>query len=229
MFYYNLRYVNNIYLLENNHMEEPEIQKIRDGFDELFLAPESELSTASKELFAWLWIEGLAEIFARSKKYGFHTSQKILQDLVKVSFVVYSNLDKLPLQKKVILPQTNWSYKFIVASLPHPLMRWKSEHELAQEDTNVIFMISTEDPMHAGIAERVGLKWVAGDFSILWWAWIDIDHEKKTLNIRDNSGSYGSCSNQFVQWMLHEHEEQGYTITINMKEQREFFKDIGKE
>jgi len=83
------------------------------------------------------------------------TSQKILADLVKLSFLVYSNLDKLPIQKKVILPQKNGSYKFIVTSLPHTLLRVPSVDAFAQEDTNILFLVSTGDDMHAKIAEKI--------------------------------------------------------------------------
>jgi hypothetical protein len=54
-----------------------------------------------------LGISGFAEIYLESKKYGFAVSQKILADLVKLSFVVYSNLEKLPIQRKVIIPNEN--------------------------------------------------------------------------------------------------------------------------
>jgi hypothetical protein len=84
-------------------------------------------------------------------------------------------------------------------------------------------LVSTGDDMHAKIANKIGLKWISWEVNILWWAWIDIDHEQKTLNIRDDSGSYGSCSNQFVERMLEDYKNQWYTITINMTHQREFF------
>ncbi len=203
--------------------ENPIIQNIRDWFDELFLWGNRELSPASKQLFTALWIEWFAEICAMSKKYGFNTSQKILQDLVKLSFVVYGNVDKLPLQKKVILPNKSWSYKFIVTSLPHMLLRKTTDTECKDEDTNVLFLVSTGDDMHSKIAEKVGLQGIIWETNIIWWAWIDIDHEKKVLNIRDDSGSYGSCSNQMVEWMLQEYKNQWYTITINMTHQNEFF------
>ena len=165
--------------------EEPIIQEIRDGFDELFLWTQNEISEKSKQLFTALWIEWFADICARSKKHGYNASVQVLQDLIKLSFLVYSNLDKLPIQKKVILPQENGSYKFIVTSLPHTILRGSAIADFAQQDTNT--------------------------------------HNQKTLNIRDDSGSYWSCSNQFVEWMLQEYQEKWYTITINMKNQREFF------
>ncbi|MFZ2151169.1 MAG: hypothetical protein WAZ12_05060 [Candidatus Absconditicoccaceae bacterium] len=205
-------------------MEDPIIQEIRDGFDELFLGSESQLTPTTKELFQILGIDGFAEIYLQSKKYGFAISQKILQDLVKLSFVVYSNLDKLPIETKVILPQENGSHKFIVTSLPENFMRGNGDSRFEKEDTNVLFLVSTGDDMHAKIAEKLGLKSkLLGEFNILGGAWIDIDHQNKSLNIRDDSGSYGSCSNQFVEWMLQDYKDQGYTITINMKDQREFF------
>ena len=204
-------------------MEEPIIQEIRDGFDELFLWTQNEISEKSKQLFTALWIEWFADICARSKKHGYNASVQVLQDLIKLSFLVYSNLDKLPIQKKVILPQENWSYKFIVTSLPHTILRGSSVADFAQQDTNTIFLVSTGDGMHAKIAEKLWLKWISWEINILWWARIDIDHNQKTLNIRDDSGSYWSCSNQFVEWMLQEYQEKWYTITINMKNQREFF------
>ncbi len=204
-------------------MEDPIVQEIRDWFDELFLWSKNEISEKSKQLFTILGIEWFAEIHARNRKNGFVTSQIILQDLVKLSFVVYSNLDKLPLQKKVILPQENGSYKFIVTSLPHSLLRGGSDANFGQEDTNVIFLVSTGDDMHAKIANKIWLKWISWEVNILWWAWVDIDHEQKKLNIRDDSGSYGSCSNQFVERMLEDYKNQWYTITINMTHQREFF------
>jgi len=203
--------------------EEPIIQEIRDWFDELFLWTQNEISEKSKQLFTALWIEWFAEICARSKKHGFNASQRVLQDLVKLSFVVYSNLEKLPIQRKVILPEKNGSYKFIVTSLPHTMLRVSSVADFAQQDTNVLFLVSTGDDMHAKIAESIWLKWISWEINILWWARIDIDHDQKTLNIRDDSGSYWSCSNQFVEWMLQEYKEKWYTITINMKNQREFF------
>ena len=203
--------------------EDPILQEIRDWFDELFLWTQNEISDKSKQLFSTLWIEWFAEILARSKKYWFTTSQKILADLVKLSFVVYSNLDKLPIQRKVILPEENWSHKFIVTSLPHTILRGPSADDFTQTDTNVLFLASTGDDMHAKIAKKIWLKWISLEINILWWAWIDIDHDQKTLNIRDDSGSYWSCSNQFVEWMLQEYTEKWYSITINMKNQREFF------
>ncbi len=205
--------------------EDPIIQEIRDWFDELFLWTQNQISEKSKQLFTALWIEWFAEIFMRSKKYWLSTSQKILADLVKLSFLVYSNLDKLPIQKKVILPQKNGSYKFIVTSLPHTLLRVPSVDAFAQEDTNILFLVSTGDDMHAKIAEKIWLKWISWEINILWWAWVDIDHDQKTLNIKNDSGSYWSCSNQFVEWMLQEYKEKWYTITINMKNQREFFNE----
>lgn len=205
-------------------MEDPIIQEIRDWFDELFLWSESQLTPTTKELFQILWIDWFAEIYLQSKKYWFAISQKILQDLVKLSFVVYSNLDKLPIETKVILPQENWSHKFIVTSLPENFMRGNWDSRFEKEDTNVLFLVSTWDDMHAKIAEKLGLKSkLLWEFNILWWAWIDIDHQNKSLNIRDDSGSYWSCSNQFVEWMLQDYKDQWYTITINMKDQREFF------
>lgn len=205
-------------------MEDPIIQEIRDWFDELFLWTKNEISDKSKQLFTALWIQWFAEICARSKKYWFNTSQKILQDLVKLSFVVYTNIEKLPIQKKVILPQQNWSHKFIVTSLPENFMRGNWDSRFEKEDTNVLFLVSTWDDMHAKIAERLGLKSkLLWEVNILWWARIDIDHNQKILNIRDDSGSYWSCSNQFVERMLQEYKDQWYTVTINMKDQREFF------
>ncbi len=205
-------------------MEEyPIIQKIRDGMDELFLWSEDKLKPNTKDLFVNLWIDWFAEIYLKSKKYGFAVSNKILQDLVKLSFVVYGNLDKLPLQKKVILPEKSWSYKFIVTSLPHPFMREASQPEFQKEDTNVLFMISTWDSMHAKIAEKLWLQWNVANVNILWWARVDVDHDKKTLNIRDDSWSYWSCSNQFVERMLEDYAKQWYAITIDMKHQIEFF------
>lgn len=207
-------------------MEPPIVQEIRDGFDELFLWTKNEVSEKSKALFTALWIEWFAEICVRSKKYGYNASTKILQDLVKLSFVVYSNLDALPLQKKIILPEESWSYKFIVTSLPHSFLRDTTDSEFKEEASNVLFLVSTKDANHADIAKKMWLRGkYAWEWNILWWARIDIDHEKKTLNIHDDSGSYESCSNQFVQWMLEEHEKQWYTILINMKGQKEFFSD----
>lgn len=204
-------------------MEESKIQKIRDWFDELFLWTANEITEKSKELFISLWIEWFADIVARTKKYWFNVSQKILADLVKLSFLVYTNLDNLPLQRKVILPEKNWAYKFIVTSLPHVFLRWPSDSEIAQENTNVLFLVSTGDDMHANIAKKIWLKWISGEINILWWAWIDIDHDNKTLNIRNDSGSYGSCSDQVVEWMLEEYKNQWYIITTNMSYQNNFF------
>lgn len=209
-------------------MEESKIQEIRDGFDELFLWSEKEVSEKSKQLFTTLGIEWFADIIARSKKYGYNVSQKILQDLVKVSFVVYSNLDKLPIQRKVILPEKGWSYKFIVASLQHELMRWSTSDNFKCEDTNTLFLASTGDSMHADIAMKMWLsKDNSSDVNVLWWAWIDIDYDKKVLNIHDESWAYGSCSNQLVQWMLEDYQKKWYTVTIGMKQQREFFQESG--
>lgn len=208
-------------------MEEPIIQDIRDWFDELFLWTENEITEKSNQLFITLWIEWFAEIVARNKKYGFNATQKILADLVKLSFVVYTNVDNLPLQRKVILPEKNWSYKFIVTSLPHALMRWTSDvDDFQQADTNVLFLVATWDQMHADIANKIGLqsKYV-WEINILWWARIDIDHDTKSLNIREDSGSYGSCSNQMVEWILEEMKDQWYSIAINMKNQQEFFNE----
>lgn len=206
--------------------EDPIIQEIRDWFDELFLWTANEITEKSNQLFITLWIEWFAEIVARNKKYGFNAIQKILADLVKLSFVVYSNVDNLPLQRKVILPEKNWSYKFIVTSLPFATMLRvgaDSIFALMKEETNILFLVSTWATMHADIAAEIGLKWVYWEVNILGWAWIDIDHDQKILHIRDDSGSYGSCSNQFVEWMLQEYKEQGYTITIAMTHQNEFF------
>ncbi len=205
--------------------ENPIIQKIRDGMDELFLWSENKLKPATKELFTNLGIEGFAEIYLSSKKYWFAVSNKILADLVKLSFAVYSNVDILPLKRKTILPAKNGSYKFIISSLPHPLLRWKTNPGLveAEDDTNTLLMVSTDDPMHADIASKL---WLDGDIwqvNIFWWARVDVDHENKTLNIRDDSGSYWSCSNQMVEWMLEDYRKKWYTITINMTQQNEFF------
>lgn len=210
-------------------MEEEKIQEIRDWFDELFLGTSNEVSEKSKQLFTSLGIEWFADIIARNKKYWFNVSQKILQDLVKVSFVVYSNLDKLPIQKKVVLPEENGSYKFIVASLQHSLMRLPSSDEFKDEDTNILFLVSTWDGMHAKIAEKMWLSSKnSSDINVLGGAWIDIDHESKILNIRSDSGSYWSCSNQLIQWMLEKYQKNWYTIIIDMEKQREFFKSEEK-
>jgi hypothetical protein len=126
----------------------------------------------------------------------------------------------------VIIPNENWSYKFIVTSLQHPFLSEWAHPDFKQEDTNTLFLVSTRDDMHAKIAEKL---WLKGKFSwevnILWWARIDINHDKKTLNIRDDSGSYGSCSNQFVERMLQEYKEQWFTTTINMTKQGEFLSE----
>lgn len=207
-------------------MENPIIQEIRDWFDELFLWSSNEITEKSKELFKNLGIEWFADIVARTKKYGFNASQKVLADLVKVSFVVYSNLDKLPIEKKVVLPEENWSYKFIVTTLQHEMLRWTVDSQFGDIDTNTLLLVSTGDWAHAEIAARVWLKWkYSWEFNILWWAWIDIDHDKKTLNIRADSGSYDSCSNQIVERMLEEYQDKWYTITIGMSHQREFFEE----
>jgi len=68
-----------------------------------------------------------------SKKFGFADSQKALADLVKVSFVVYTNLDNLPVQKKVILPEHDGSYKFVVVSLPEEFLRGNIHPTLADQ------------------------------------------------------------------------------------------------
>lgn len=205
-------------------MEDPIIQEIRDWFDELFLWSSNEITDKSRQLFATLWIEWFADIVARTKKYWFNASQKVLADLVKVSFVVYSNLDNLPIDRKVILPEENWSYKFIVTTLQHEMLRWAVDPNFQDIDTNTLILVSTGDLAHAEIAAKLWLKWkYSWEFNILWWAWIDIDHDKKILNIRADSGSYGSCSNQIVEWMLEEYKEKWYQITTNMTNQREFF------
>lgn len=209
-------------------MEDPIIQEIRDWFDELFLWSANEISEKSQQLFTALWIEWFAEIVVRNKKYGFNATQKILADLVKLSFLVYSNIDNLPIERKVILPEKNWAYKFIVTSLPHSFLRWPSSGDFTKEDTNVLFLVSTWDGMHADIAKKIWIAWISWEINILGWAWIDIDHDKKILNIRDDSGSYGSCSDQLVQWMLKEYEDKWYVITINMKAQGEFFTTTGE-
>lgn len=206
-------------------MEDPIIQEIRDWFDELFLWTANEITDKSKQLFTTLWIEWFAEIVTRTKKYWFNATQKVLQDLVKVSFLVYTNLDNFPLQRKVILPEENWAHKFIVTSLPHIFLRWPSDSEISQENTNVLFLVSTWDGMHAKIAEKIWLKWISWEINILWWARIDIDHDKKTLNIRDDSGSYWSCSDQIVEWMLEDYTKEWYKITVDMKHQKEFFEE----
>lgn len=206
-------------------MEESKIQEIRDWFDELFLWSSNEITEKSNELFTALWIEWFAEIVARAKKYGFNTSQKILSDLVKLSFLVYTNLDNLPLQRKVILPQENWSYKFIVTFLPHIFLRWSSNSEIAQENTNILFLVSTWDDMHAKIAKKIWLNWISWEINILWWARIDVDHENKILNIRDDSGSYWSCSDQIIERLLEEYKNQWYEIKTKMSYQWIFFQD----
>lgn len=219
--------LNNFTYLQSVTMnEDPILQKIRDWFDELFLWSKERLKPTTKELFQMLGIDWFAEIYLQSRKYGFASSQKILADLVKLSFVVYTNLEKLPVQKKVILPKENWSYKFIVTNLLDKYFSDKVDMGLIGEndDTNTILLVSTTDAMHADIAKRLWLKWrLLWECNILWWAWIDIDHDQKILNIRDDSGSYGSCSNQFVEWMLQSYKDQWYIVTINMTNQREFF------
>lgn len=207
-------------------MEESKIQEIRDWFDELFLWTSNEITDKSKELFKILGIEWFADIVARTKKYWFNTSRKVLADLVKVSFVVYSNLDNLPIDRKVILPEENWSYKFIVTTLQHEMLRWTVDSQFGDIDTNTLLLVSTWDWAHAEIAARLWLKWkYSWEFNILWWAWIDIDHDKKILNIRADSGSYDSCSNQIVERMLEEYKNKWYTIMIGMSHQREFFEE----
>lgn len=205
-------------------MEDPKIQEIRDSFDELFLWTSNEITDKSKQLFENLGIEWFAEIIARTKKYWFNASRKVLQDLVKVSFVIYSNLDKIPIQKKVILPKENWSYKFIITTLQHKMLRWAVDPNFQDIDTNTLILVSTWDWAHAEIAAKLWLKWkYSWEFNILWWAWIDIDYDKKALNIRADSGSYGSCSNQIVEWMLEEYAKNWYRINTDMDHQREFF------
>lgn len=207
-------------------MEESKIQEIRDWFDELFLWSSNEITDKSKELFKTLGIEWFADIVARTKKYWFNASKKVLADLVKLSFVVYSNLDSLPIDRKVILPEENWSYKFIVTTLQHEMLRWTVDSQFGDIDTNTLLLVSTGDWAHAEIAARLWLKWkYSWEFNILWWAWIDIDHDKKILNIRADSGSYDSCSNQIVERMLEEYKNKWYNITIGMFHQREFFED----
>jgi hypothetical protein len=81
---------------------------------------------------------------------NFAHSQKSLQDLTKLSFKVYENLDKLPLRKKVILPKVSGDYKFIVtlnSSFAGPLGQ-KSEGEYDSQD---IVLISNEKPRHKEI------------------------------------------------------------------------------
>lgn len=205
-------------------MEESKIQEIRGWFDELFLWSSNEITEKSNELFKNLGIEWFTDIVARTKKYWFNASQKVLQDLVKISFVIYSNLDNLPIQKKVILPEENWSYKFIVTTLQHEMLRWMVDLQFEGIDTNTLLLVSTGDWVHAEAASKLWLKWkYSWEFNILWWAWIDINHDQKILNIHADSGSYGSCSNQIVEWMLEEYKEKWYQITTNMSHQREFF------
>lgn len=204
-------------------MENPILQKIRDGMDELFLWSGDTLTPTTKDLFTTLGIDSFAEIYLQSKKYGFAVSAKILADLVKLSFTIYANIENLPIKRKVILPVTNGSYKFIVTSIPEQLRRWTSVSANIKEATNTLLLVSTGDDAHAKIAAQCWLEWVVAEVSILGWARIDIDHEKKTIHIKQDSGSYGSCSNQLVEWMLEEYKNMWYTITINMDHQREFF------
>lgn len=207
-------------------MEESKIQEIRDWFDELFLWSSNEITDKSKELFKTLGIEWFADIVARTKKYWFNASKKVLADLVKLSFVVYSNLDSLPIDRKVILPEENWSYKFIVTTLQHEMLRWMVDSQFEGIGTNTLLLVSTGDWAHAEIAAKLWLKWkYSWEFNILGWAWIDIDHDEKILNIRADSGSYDSCSNQIVERMLEEYKNKWYNITIGMFHQREFFED----
>lgn len=207
-------------------MEDSNTQDISNRFDELFLWNSNEITEQSKQLFTALGIEWFAEIVARTKKYWFNASHKILTDLVRLSFLVYVNWEKLPLQKKIILPKKSWSYKFIVMSLPDPSLRWPNDPSFSNEDTNVIFLFSTGDSMHADIAAKAWLDWKPSWTSyILWWAWIDINHEDKRFHIRDTSGAYWSCSNQIVEWLLEEYKQQWYEITLSMSEQQEFFPD----
>lgn len=204
-------------------MESSKLQDIRDWFDELFLWVDTEISDKSQQLFETLWISGLANIILKSKTHWFHASQKVLADLVKISWMVYQNIDNLPLHKKVILPQQSWSYKFIVTSLPHPLLRGSCDPVYADIDTSTILLISTWDDMHAKIAAKIWLPWIVWDLTVLWWARIDIDYTNKTLHIHHTSGKYWSCCNQTIEWLLEEYAQQWYTITIWMDEQHDFF------
>lgn len=208
-------------------MKTPDIQQIRDWFDVLFVSSADTLKDTERELFAALGIDWFADIYMRSKKYGFAASQKVLADLVKVSFVVYQNLDKLPIQRKVILPEKEGAYKFIVTSFPEPkmaeLLQEKYDDKVMQ-DTNTIALVSTWDDMHAKIAAKCGVSKMEG-LSLAGGAWLRIDRQAKQINVYADSGSYGSCSNQLVERLLEDYKKEWYEITIDMTQQREFFTD----
>lgn len=137
----------------------PNIQNIRDGFDELFKSSSIILSDTSKQLFDAIGIGDFAKIYMQSKKHGFAASQKVLTDLVKLSFVIYQNTSTLPIQKKVILPAQDGNYKFIITSLPYALFRSGEDKNITDAigNTHTIALVCTGDDMHAKIAQKCGL------------------------------------------------------------------------
>ena len=170
-------------------------EKIKSGLDTLFISSDTELNDIDKELFEALGIQWFAEIYMRSKKYGFATSQKILSDLIKLSFFIYENLDDFPIRKKVILPRENGSYKFIVTTpsidsssaeeskldeeIPlHSLTKKKiyeaKKSKLDEEiSKNSIVFLSTWDDAHSKIADRLWLDGIKKDLNTFAGAWID--------------------------------------------------------
>lgn len=146
----------------------------------------------------------------RSKKYGFAASQKVLADLVKVSFVVYQNLERLPIQRKVILPEKDGDYKFIITSFPDPSMAdliGEKPDPAIISATNVIALVSTGDDAHAKIADKCGVSRMSG-LHLAGGAWININRQEKKFAVHADSGSYGSCSNQLVERLLEDYKKE---------------------
>jgi len=209
--------------------KEFDIDSLRNGFDTLFLG--KEITEKEQELFDALGIGDFATIYMSSKKHGFAVSQKVLMDIVKLSFVIYGNMDNLPLQKKVLLPDQDGKYKFIIAN-DNSLHKWiqklmnTEEPEVdILEETNTIAFVSTGDDAHATIASKCGIWGDLMQSYVFGGARIDINRQDKTIEVSADSGSYGSCSNEIVKWMLDDYKKDWYKIVIDMDHQREFFKE----
>jgi len=120
-------------------------------------------------------IGDFVKIYLRSKENGFAHSRKILKDLSQLSFQVYQNLDNLPLQKRVILPEQDGNYKFLIANKSRLREMFKVTKFLAEQhdtsdinyvkeieeieknlrETNIITFMCTGDTMHKYMAKKL--------------------------------------------------------------------------
>lgn len=212
------------------------VEQYREAFDYAFLWHCKLDKEKVMEMFKSAGIDWfITKLLDRRVHWNFAHSYKSLQDLTKLSFSVYGNLDTLPLVRKISLPEKTGRYKFVVTWTS--LFRFLKEGEV--DDGNVIYLASGERDLSSGESEYHGdiLKWMGYESgkSILettinktdiFGGWrLDINHEGKTLKIFRWSGWFDSCSNEMVERMLEDLEKQWYKIIVNLDNQKEFFKE----